>query len=78
MLQVEKNIPVPQHLYDPLFARRKYPFHILEVGDSFRINTARKSAVSTAVNTANRKAENNERFAFDVDKTDGFRVWRIA
>jgi hypothetical protein len=86
MLEIEKKkYPIPADLIVPGM-RRVYPFHLMEVGDSFFAPETKRSTVMTAIRTAHKKLRESE----DTDvptfaaveitrgKKHGFRVWRIV
>ena len=72
MIEIEKNVPVPDAVR--LKERRKYPWHEMEVGDSFYVPKRSINAISRAAYEASR---NGRKFRCrSVD--DGVRVWRLA
>lgn len=68
---IEKGIRVPQH---PAF-KAKYPFHGMDVGDSFKVGPEDKDRVRKAA--SQHAARNGGRFAVRQDG-DGARVWRVG
>ena len=72
-MEIEKTIPIPRaHA-----TRGKYPFHQMEIGDSFVVPVDRRIAASVACDWYKRK----HGMKFVTRKTeDGkfVRVWRIA
>lgn len=73
--KVEKKIEMP-----PLgiYGRRlKYPFHKMNVGDSFLCGDSSQNAVRSAAAQYGYRESNGAKFS--VRKTpDGYRCWRIA
>lgn len=77
MIVIEKNIPIPSPRNPLSMGRpRIYPFHVMEVGDSFAVIMKKKNAVAA---TANRYGKNNN-MKFATRKMDDgtIRVWRTA
>ncbi|WP_324069876.1 MAG: hypothetical protein RSE15_05045 [Flavobacterium sp.] len=79
MVQIEKNIPIPA----PKKKECKYPFHKMEVGDSFfyplkdECSTALlQMKISNASCTYNRKDKTGKKFK-TTQLSNGVRVWRI-
>lgn len=71
MIEVEKNIPIPNTAL--VHGNTKYPFNEMEVGDSFKINGSKQNCHS-AVAGANHRFPGKR---FKVVKTDeGYRCWR--
>lgn len=75
MYEIEKNKPIPEK---NVGTTRKYPFHKMEVGDSFSfdidavsVHTVRSSAYAFA-----KKSEKNVRFSFRVVNATGT-CWRV-
>lgn len=63
MFVIEKNIPIPE-------VAPKYPFHEMEIGDSFLANESVGSSISLY-------KKNNEGVDFTTKRMpDGVRVWR--
>lgn len=79
-VQIEKNIPIPQQAKKK---ECKYPFHKMEVGDSFfypltnECNTRElQTKIANAAWTWNNR--NNNTLKFKTTQVDnGVRVWRI-
>lgn len=72
-MKIEKNIPVPS----PHAAREKYPFHQMEIGDSFVVPVDRRTAASAACTWYKKK--HGMRFVTRTTEDGKFvRVWRIA
>jgi hypothetical protein len=70
---VEKGIPVPDVIRG--HANRKYPFYVMEVGDSVLISGKTKNAVGSLTNAAHKRTG----FEFTYRSVDGgVRVWRTA
>lgn len=77
MIAIEKHIPIPARSHD---SRMKYPFHQMEVGDSFSVsNTEGLDSVlltkrmRTTMGAAARRL--NRKFVLAVEGA-GIRVWR--
>ncbi len=72
-MEIEKNIPVPR----AYAAREKYPFHQMEIGDSFVVPVDRGVAASVACSWYKKK--HGMKFVTRKTKDGKFvRVWRIA
>lgn len=79
MIAVDKNIPIPAKSYD---GRNKYPFHTMEVGDSFALATAEGEDIAalakrmrTSMGAAGRRL--GRKFVLDREGA-GVRIWRAA
>lgn len=77
MISIEKNIPVPAHGADN---RVRYPFHAMEVGDSFYVARQGEDTVDalvkrlrTSSGAAGRRLQ--RKFVVGIEN-DGVRVWR--
>lgn len=68
---VDKSVPLP----DKSGPSRKYPFHKMEVGDSFAYPAAERNSVSGAAWHA---AKVLGRKFVTRKHGDGYRVWRVA
>lgn len=70
-MEIENGVPLPRHkggFY-------KYPWHLMEIGDSFLVDDR---SIQTMASVANR-ASARLGFKFSCRSTDeGVRVWRIA
>ena len=67
MINIDKGIPVPI----------KYPFHKMEVDDSFIVpDNIKRSAVGIAARRYG--VANNKKFTFRRLKDGTYRCWRIA
>lgn len=65
--QIEKGIPMP-------IKNNRYPWHLMEVGDSFAV-PAETANIYSAASAQNKRGAAK----FRACKTDGgFRVWRTA
>lgn len=79
MISIDKDIPMPARAHD---GRTKYPFHTMEVGDSFAvalsgddtIDTLAKR-VRTAMGAAGRRL--GRKFILGAEAA-GVRIWRTA
>lgn len=70
MIEVEKGIPMP-----PPRSHTKYPWHDMDVGDSFFIKDGNTNKVSTAGRTNKQKTGRS----YCVRQVEGgVRVWRTA
>jgi len=81
-IAIEKNIPVPARTHD---SRVKYPFHAMEVGDSFAVPAVGidvellTKRMRTTMGAAARRL--SRKFVLAVESTaegQGIRVWRAA
>lgn len=77
MITIEKNIPVPAKTLD---SRTKYPFKMLDVGDSFHVSNSDGVEISHLVgrmrtNAANAARRLGYKFVIAIDG-NGVRVWR--
>lgn len=79
MIAIDKNIPMPARSYG---GRTKYPFHTMEVGDSFAVGLSGEDTtdtlakrVRTAMGAAGRRLA--RKFVLDIE-APGVRVWRAA
>jgi hypothetical protein len=71
MIPIQKNIPIPE-----LSGYNKYPFHLLDIGDSFLLPKEKNvSAVCTLIHNAKKK--NPKKDWVKARENDCFRVWRI-
>ena len=79
-MQIEANIPVPAEYVDGRHTKRKYPFHDMQVGDSFFVpaSVQRSKIVRNAAEWhANRYGKRMiVRVETDPTGVDGCRVWR--
>ena len=78
-MKIDKNIPIPRD--NP---RNKYPYHELEVGDSFFIPNEMTgnpdNTISASVAVTNKRMKGNRLFICRRRVTNGkqgWRVWRI-
>lgn len=72
-MEIEKNIPIPR----PNAERGKYPFHKMEIGDSFVVPIDSRGAVVAAGNCYKKK--HGMRFTTRRTECGQFvRIWRIA
>jgi hypothetical protein len=68
-IEIEKNIPAPTSLHP----RQKYPFHEMDIGDSFWVaSKSVRSAISSFV-----KHNKSDKVFVTRTERDGTRVWRI-
>ena len=67
MIEIEKGVSIP-----PAKTIRKYPFHLMEVGDSF-FTPGEKQILQSL---AHFKRRNPDRKFTTRREGDGFRVWR--
>lgn len=74
MYTVDKGIPVPPHC--PARGIKKYPFDIMEVGDSFGIASKEEAAL---VRGAAHHQQVSRGIKLSIQKHGtGWRCWRIA
>lgn len=71
MISIDKNVPLPP----PRANHNKYPWNIMQVGDSFIIPQESHSAYSNAYRASERYAP--KRFVCRQVK-EGYRIWRTA
>ena len=71
-ITIEKGIEMPEK-----GVRNKYPFHLMNVGDSFKVDTGKLHSVrSSAYNYKYRTG--NDTFKFEFRKVDeSWRCWRV-
>lgn len=68
---IEKDVPLPKKARGP---KERYPFEVMEVGDSFYVKTKRGTSLYTL---SSRHSKDGKKFTCRrVD--DGFRIWRIS
>lgn len=77
MITIEKHIPVPTKTLD---TRTKYPFAMMDVGDSFFVERPEGTDLKQLINRMRLNSGNaarrlNYKFVIAVDG-DGVRVWR--
>ena len=66
---IEKGIPMPKRL-----GRNKYPWHAMEIGDSFLVTNLNRNSAHAAA----RKASESLGRVFKARQTsDGVRIWRV-
>lgn len=77
MITIEKNIPVPARSHD---SRMKYPFHQMDVGDSFVVRASEDVGIDlltkrmrTTMGAAARRM--GRKFVLAIEG-DSVRVWR--
>lgn len=72
MIELEHGIPMPEA------GNRvtKYPFRIMEVGDSFVISITKQNSISAQM-SLNRKIDSNKKFITRKINDGELRVWRI-
>lgn len=77
MITIEKHVPIPARNHD---SRMKYPFHMMDVGDSFAVACAEGVAIDlltkrmrTTMGAAARRL--NRKFVLAIEG-NGIRVWR--
>ena len=77
MYKIEKGIPIPRTRWGP-GCYNKYPFDLLEVGDSFLVETTDKyeKRKKQASIIATSKSRRPQQFATRT-VPEGVRVWRI-
>lgn len=75
--QIDSAIPLPDPKHGD--GRRKYPFPMMAVGDSFFVAGATRSRLASSIRCAQRTT--GRRFAARIvaeQGTTGIRVWRTA
>jgi hypothetical protein len=71
MFQVEKGVPIPERI-----SKSKYPFSIMEVGDSFAVTEETfGGAQSYGYKYARANKEKNIKFSFSKKH---LRIWRVS
>lgn len=74
--RIENNVPIPK----PGQGRAKYPWAVLEIGQSFIVpceEWEREQTMNSLTSCRNNAQRGNKRFALRNVK-DGVRVWRVA
>ena len=74
-MKIDKNIPIPQKSSS---GARKYPFHEMEVGDSFFISTTSPNDIPRIRAAANSYGKNNDKVFMTLTVDGGCRVWLKA
>jgi len=84
MITIDKNVPVPETTYSDLHHRSRYPFPLMEVGDSFAIEPGEGETIARCAKrlySASRQASNRlfrNPYAFLVkSEGNGARCWRV-
>lgn len=67
--KIEKGVPIP-----PARHGRKYPWHEMEIGDSFVVPDMSKSHAGAVCGGARK---NGRKFSFRLLETGGVRIWRV-
>lgn len=77
MITIEKHVPIPARNHD---SRMKYPFHMMDVGDSFAVQASEgvdlellTKRMRTTMGAAARRL--NRKFVLAIEG-QGIRVWR--
>lgn len=84
-MNVEKNIPIPPDIRNGGHGKRKYPFNVMEVGDSFLAPIKEGKRASDVINALTAAAHAFTKSQFGNPKfriacralPEGVRVWRI-
>ena len=76
MFKIDKDVPIPKKRGGP-GAQPKYPWHQMEVGDSFFAAAPLKAVLNAAGNWAHRHGVKFSGRAVTEDGVKGARVWRI-
>lgn len=72
MIKIEKNVPIPS----TKGRKMKYPFPLMNVGDSFELKDVPKNTVLNAANSW--CSRHNKKAKFTIRFIDGVtRIWRI-
>lgn len=69
MIKIEKGVPLPVH------KSTRYPWHDLEIGDSFIISDRTRGSVSSLASYQGKRTGKTFRVSEDGDC---FRVWRVS
>ena len=77
MIKIDKNVPMPEkgNMGDP-----KYPFKLMEVGDSFALNTKKVHNAYGRINVATARQHKTtiRRYTIrNIKSSNEVRVWRI-
>ena len=73
MIKIDKNIPIPSKEGRP----NKYPFEVMDVGDSFELKNTTKTTVLNAANSWAKRHNKKVKFAIRYDKQKRtLRIWR--
>lgn len=81
MIEIEKNVPIPARKSS--VRNKKYPFELMEVGDSFFVpersvktfgSTVSAAARRTGYKFATRQTAEHGQFG---ERVEGVRVWRV-
>ena len=75
MRPIEKNVPIPPDRCRVDGKRGKYPWHLMEVGDSFTTDAGMNTVLALAV--YQQKKRGWKFIARQIDATT-VRVWRVA
>ena len=71
--RIEKGVPPPRAEDKP----KLYPFHLMEVGDSFWISERVKATKQAAYKWASKKGQKYMVKAMVKGGVEGIRIWRI-
>lgn len=69
--KIDKGVPIP-----PRTRTTKYPFGLMEVGDSFEVPSGDRAKIISACFHYNKRKEG--RFTVRKVGKDQYRVWRVA
>lgn len=73
MIQIEKNIPIPENARR---GRPSYPWADMDIGDSFFVPSVTKKSAKSTCRHASLRHEPMKFICHDVE--GGVRAWRIA
>lgn len=77
-IQIDKGIPLPIIKRKPPGAKSKYPFLLLDIGDSFLFSSedsqSKRYNIATAISSYKKSAKIQLKWA---PTEEGIRVWRI-
>jgi hypothetical protein len=86
MYPIEKDIPIPDwppghKPVSPIYSSKLYPFHLMEIGDSFLVPPKSGETMRTVCRRVMprvvRESREEKKFISRRCK-DGLRVWRVA
>lgn len=73
MITIDKDIPLPPD--DNRGRKMKYPFPLMEVGDSILLGTCRRSSASSIAHRY--AAKTDKKFTMRTVTPDSIRIWRV-
>lgn len=80
MIQIDRNIPLP--VAQEVVAKTRYPFDVMNVGDSFLVpteegRTGRQLMQRVSPAASRHASRNGRKYALRIVE-EGVRVWRVA